>query len=181
MISSSRLGPRLIAIACVVFLAAGCRPVPPPEDDFDLEQTQQEPGGPFQPADVSGLLDHLRQAGLPIGRVDIYDAENDPATRLGRPNQYVGKAIFQDERFDLVLHQGQDVISFQMCGGVVEVFTNNEDLEARIEALEAARAQIPGLPPEYQLVNQGILLRLGHVLTPDRAAEYEAALNSFQG
>lgn len=160
-------------------MASACRQAPEEDDGFNL----QTPGAATTgaPVDAGAVVEHLKASNLPIGRVDVYNAETDPVSRLGRPNQYVGKAIFHDTRLPLVLQQGQDVISFQSSGGIVEIFNNQGDLKARIDSLELARKQFPAAFPEYQYSKGVILFRLGHVLTPDQAAGYEAALASYQG
>lgn len=170
---------RIVLALCLVCLAAACRQNAPAEDDeFDL-QTPGASGG--AQIDAGQVVEHLKANNMPIGRVNVYNAETDPVSRLGRPGQYVGKAIFQDSRLPLVLQQGQDVISFQSSGGIVEIFASTADLENRKKALDLARQQFPAAFPEYQYSNGVILLRLGHVLTPEQAAEYEAALSSFEG
>lgn len=168
----------MAVLLCLVFVGLGCRQDVSPEDDFDLATPGTGVSGQI---DAGSVVEHLKASNLPIGRVDVYDAETDPTKRLGRPGQYVGKANFQDARLPLVLQQGQDVISFQNSGGIVEVFSNTADLEDRQKALDLARQQFPAAFPEYQYSNGVVLLRLGHVLTPDQAAEYEVALASFQG
>ncbi|HEX2054119.1 MAG TPA: hypothetical protein VHJ78_10395 [Actinomycetota bacterium] len=127
------------------------------------------------------MIEHLKASRLPIGRVDVYNAETDPLKRLGRPGEYIGKAIFQDSRMPLEMQQGSNVISFQNSGGIVETYRSAEELQARKRELDVARQQIPGALPEYNYINGVVLLRLGHVLTPQQAAEYENALKSFQG
>lgn len=162
----------------MISLGVACRQQPPPDDDFTLESPSP---GITRQVEAGAVIEHLKAQQLPIGRSDVYNAENDPAKRLGRPGQYVGKAIFQDSRMPLEKLQGMDVIAFQSSGGVVETFNNTGDLEDRKKALEAARKQIPQAAPEYQYTNGVILLRLGHILTPDQAKQYEQALASFQG
>ena len=157
-------------------MASACRQAPEEDDGFNL----QTPGATGSSIDAGAVVEHLKTSNLPIGRVDNYNAETDPVSRLGRPDQYVGKAIFHDTRLPLVLQQGQDVIAFQSSGGIVEVFLNPGDLKARIDSLELARKQFPAAFPEYQYTKGVILIRLGHVLTPEQAAGYEAALASFQ-
>lgn len=157
-------------------LAAGCQQQAPPDDDFLLET----PGVTGQ-IDPAAVIEHFKANNLPVGRVDNYTAESDPVKRLGRPGQYIGKAIFHDERYPLVMQENGEVISFQNSGGIVETFSSVVDLESRKRALESARAQFPAAPPEYQVSNGVVLLRMGSVLTPDQAQEYEAALVSFPG
>lgn len=162
----------------VVSLGAACRQNAPAEDDeFELKTPAATATSPI---DAGAVVEHLKASNLPIGRVNVYNAETDPVSRLGRPGQYIGKAIFQDSRLPLVLQEGQDVISFQSSGGIIEIFNNTDELENRKKALDLARQQFPAAFPEYQYSNGVVLLRLGHVLTPEQAAGYEAALASFK-
>lgn len=164
----------------LVLAAAGCQSEAPPEDEGFTIQTPGDGNTTAGQVEPAQLIEHLKANDLPIGQVDIYNAENDPASRLGRPGQYTGKANFHDSRFPLVMLTGTEVINFQNSGGTIETFASVEDLEARRTALETALAQIPTAPPEYRYSSGTVLLRLGHVLTPDQAAQYEAALQSFQ-
>lgn len=172
---------RIFLGVTLVCLAAACQQeTPPPEDEFII-QTPTGGAGVTGEVDVSRVVEHLRANDLPLERVDVYDAETDPLKRLGRPGQYVGKAIFHDGRMPLEMQTGsENVISFQSSGGIIETYPSPADVETRLRALEVARAQFPAAPPEYQYTNGVILLRLGHVLTPDQAAQYETAIQSFQ-
>ena len=161
----------------VVCLSVACRQEPPPEGDLSL----QSPEGVSGQVDAAAVVEHFKAQQLPIGRTDVYNAENDPFKRLGRPGQYVGKALFHDSRMPLEKLPNMDVIAFQSSGGIVEIFNNPGDLEDRKSALEQARRQFPQAAPEYQFTNGVILVRLGHVFTPDQAGQYEQALLSFQG
>ncbi len=174
---------RIMIGLMLLCLAVACRQNAPTEDDdFELLTPGEGAGaGGTSEIDSGAVVEHLKAAGMPIGRVDVYNAETDPVSRLGRPGQYVGKAIFQDSRLPLVLQEGQDVISFQNSGGIVEVFPSTAELEDRKKALDLARQQFPAAFPEYQYNNGVVLLRLGHVLTPEQAAGYEAAIASFEG
>ena len=173
---------RVVACLVMVFVAVACRQQQAPPEEDEGELTLQSPSGQATGTIEAGrVIEHLKANQLPIGRTDVYNAENDPSKRLGRPGEYIGKAVFHDTRHPLSLLQGQDVISFQSSGGVVETFSTVEHLETRKQTLEAARRQFPGAPPEYQYSNGVILLRLGHVLTPDQAKQYETALASFRG
>jgi hypothetical protein len=165
----------------VVCLGVACRQQPPPDDDFTLESPGDQSPGVSGQVDPALVIEHFKAQQLPIGRSDVYNAENDPFKRLGRPGQYVGKALFQDSRMPLEKLPDMDVIAFQSSGGIIEIFNNTSDLQDRKEALELARKQFPTAAPEYQYTNGVILLRLGHIFTPDQAEQYEQALASFQG
>lgn len=175
---------RSVALGLLLLaLATACRQEAPPEEDESGGLSLETPAAPAAsgPIDPARVLDHLKANQLPIGRIDTYTAENDPANRLGRPGQYIAKAIFHDTRHPLEFQQDeQNVISFQQSGGVVEIYASVQDLEARRRALDLIRQQIPAAPPEYQYINGVVLIRLGSALTPDQAAAYEAALKTLQ-
>ncbi|MDQ3864926.1 MAG: hypothetical protein M3317_15775 [Actinomycetota bacterium] len=126
----------------------------------------------FAPDDASGVVQALKDEGMPIGESKAYTAENDPNELLGRPGQYTSKAMFKDTRL------GADPIASEwdvQNGGSVEVFENGDDAIKRREYLEAL-AKNSGSFNEYAYREGTVLLRLSHCLTPQQAGEYEAAL-----
>ena len=172
-----RSAVRILLTLCLV-VTAGCRPEPPPDDEGFGIQTSGPTDEELGPERV---IEHLRANQIPIGEVEVFTAENDPNTRLGRPGQYTGKANFHDTRFQMVKLTDSEFMNFRHSGGTVEIFATEEDLAARTTALDTALAQIPTAPPEYRYSQGTVLLRLGHVLTPEQAQQYDAALASFQG
>ena len=136
-------------------------------------------GGPAVQVDPARVIDHLKAAGLPLERVDFYNAENDPFKLAGRPDRYTTKAVFHDTRFNPEACSEIEVLAWDECGGTVESFASASDLRKWTSAIVIAREQTPNAPPEYRYENGLTLLRLGHVLTPDQAQDYEAAFKSF--
>lgn len=161
---------KFIWIGLLLLLA--CTPKPPPDENL----TASGPGQ--KPPDLAAFIQHLKTSGLPIGRADIYTAENDPFKRLGRPGQYVGKVVWHDTRFQL---PPENFIEWGLWGGTAETFSSAEDLNQWKAKIKKAQDAAPAAPPEYQYEKGLMLVRLGGVLTPDQAKAYEAALNAFQG
>jgi hypothetical protein len=117
------------------------------------------------------VVEGLRDAGLPIGDVTVFDPSTDPNERLGRPGQYTSKAAFADTRI------GTAVDGFE-GGGDVEAFDDQEALTARAEYLAGfAGDQLIGGWYQYTVGNA--ILRVPFALTPDQAAQYDAALQSL--
>jgi hypothetical protein len=156
----------------VVMVACAQRAANPDEDAGGTSPaTQTVP-------DIGALVNHLKASGIPIGRVDIYTAENDPFKRLGRPGEYVGKAVFHDTRFPL---PPNDFTQWGGWGGTIETFGTTADLESWKNRIRLARERDPTAPPEWQYEKRLALIRMGSVLTPDQAKAYEAAIASFPG
>jgi len=115
------------------------------------------------------VIGQLKAAGLPIDAVTAYSAADDPNHLLGRPGQYISKAMFHDSRLDVGTEVGN--------GGSVETFANADDLQNRAKYVQAI-ARSSALFSEYDYSAGRTLLRVSSKLTPDQAAAYEKA---FQG
>lgn len=120
------------------------------------------------------LIGLLKQQGLPIGEVVKFSAATDPNYLLGRPGQYVSKANFRDTRLEP--EAGFDQYD-PRNGGSIEVFTTDADAQVRLQRFAATRAFMP----EYDYVEGKTLLRVSYRLTPDQAAQYEAAFKQAVG
>lgn len=122
--------------------------------------------------DATEVSQRLKDRGMPIGETKAYTAENDPNELLGRPGQYTSKIMFKDTRLN------PDPIASEFDvqnGGSIEVFENEDDAIKRAEYLEAVTQSFSPFN-EYAYREGTVLLRLSHRLTPDQAAQYEAAL-----
>jgi hypothetical protein len=113
-----------------------------------------------QPIKAEDILDALKAAKVPIEKEIVYTPETDPNNLLGRPNQYVGKASWNDKRAPK--SDDRDM--------TVEVFASKEDLENRRRYVETVTKLMSPLA-EYQYVHKNALIRLNHKLTPQQAAE----------
>lgn len=166
----------LFVLVCLTMAACSTRSDPEGTGALGPEDVQTSPGVQVDPARV---IDHLKAAGLPLERVDFYNAENDPFSLAGRPDRYITKAVFHDNRFNPDACRQVEVLPWDECGGAVESFANESDLRKWTRAIVIAREQTPNAPPEYRYQNGLTLLRLGHILTPQQAQAYEQAFMSF--
>lgn len=118
--------------------------------------------------DTKYITDKLKTVPT-VGNVVIYTAETDPNTLLGRPNQYIGKLNFTDTRFkDIPVENG----------GTIEIFANQNDLEARANYVESVTKSMP-MMVVYQFKHENLLMRLPRELTPEQVKEYETALKQM--
>ena len=108
------------------------------------------------------ILQGMKNAGAELEVTTVYTAENDLNNLLGRPGEYTGKADFS-------------------VGGVtkntIETFASSEDCEARYAYLSKyADASLgPYGLEQYMYKSAFAILRISYDVTPDDAAEYEAA------
>tara|TARA_R110002020_G_scaffold474773_2_gene707342 strand:+ start:5370 stop:5939 length:570 start_codon:yes stop_codon:yes gene_type:complete len=122
----------------------------------------------------------FKEAGLPIGEVIIQNADTDPNNKLGRPGEYIGSAQFEDSRVKQLepMPEIETVEPDLPLGGIIEVFDNDKDLQARKQYIEQAYEMMPAAK-QYMYVNKLVLLRLEYELTPDQAKEYETVFMSL--
>ena len=104
----------------------------------------------------------------------VYTAESDPNKLLGRPGGYLSKADLADDRAKPKLEE--DAVQ---QGGSVEIFEDPSEAEDRAKYIADTLKAAKIFGTEYHYVNGGILLRVSGALTPDQAAEYEAALKKL--
>ncbi|MBN1461443.1 MAG: hypothetical protein JXA57_18095 [Armatimonadetes bacterium] len=171
-----------IPLALCVFLAtamlmSGCQQKVSmqPEESKTIEadapaETEPEADLPKGPLTSDEIIAAFKDAGLPIGTVQVYDANNDPNTLLGRPGQYTAKFNFADTR----LEQPED----DVLGGSIESFENETDLQNRVDYVKAITESTP-MFAEYQYTNGLMFLRLDKGLTPDQAAEYDKVFQTL--
>jgi hypothetical protein len=116
-------------------------------------------------------IDVLIDADIDLLDWTIFDAETDPNHLLGRPGQYIAKAVFWDARIGDV-ERGPEA-------GTVEIFRSNRDLLDRMKYIEEIGRKLPFLL-QYQYRKGLALLRLSKKFTPAQAQEYEHALKKFK-
>jgi hypothetical protein len=127
------------------------------------------------PQTAKEVLQGLKDEGMPIGKSEAYNAENDPNKLLGRPNQYTSKVNFKDTRLKPDPIAGKfDVPN----GGSIEVFEDQDDAIARKKYLEGLGKSFSPMA-EYSYREGTVLLRVSNRLTPKQAAEYQEALKSI--
>ena len=129
------------------------------------------------PITAQAVLDAFKSAGLPLQDVDVYTAENDPNSLLGRPGQYTGKANWNDSR-----HPPEKIEGFddEDEGGnnTVEVFPDEAGMAKRRAYVESVTGNAP-MFLQYVYGHRNALVRLDKKITPDQAAEYQRALEAL--
>lgn len=114
-----------------------------------------------------------------IGNIVVYTEETDLNNLLGRPNQYIYKATFEDIRLEQT-NKSLDSDYFseeeinEPIGGTVEVFINTKDLNNRKKYIETLSSNM-SIFNQYIYSSANVLLRLDNKLTPSQAQEYEKA------
>lgn len=125
---------------------------------------------------ATSAVEKLKAAGLPISKVIVYTAKNDPNHLLGRPGGYDSKVAFWDSRL-----KGPDVADYDegdvTRGGSTEVYASAAGAKARKRYIQECLKEYPMLGTEYDYVVGGVLLRLSQLLTPEQAKAYAAALS----
>lgn len=113
------------------------------------------------------IINLMKEKNSNIGNVIVYNEETDLNNLLGRPNQYISKVQFADNRLDQTYVKENDA-----KGGTIEVFNNKEDLESRKKYIESISSQA-SIFSQYIYSKGYALLRLESDLTPEQAKEYE--------
>lgn len=106
----------------------------------------------------------IATSGLPVRDVVEFTAETDPNNQIGRPNGYIAKFSWTDEREP----------DFQ---ATVEFFASAKDLELRQRHLDQVHSAVP-ITRDYIFVHKNAILRVPLKLTPNQAAEYEKLLKT---
>ena len=117
-------------------------------------------------------VEALKTARLPIADVTTLTAESDENKLLGRPGQYVSKAVFFDSRYP----KGSG--EFEEPENTVETFASDADAKSRRDYVAKVTEGMPMLM-QYQILRGRTLVRLNKALSPDQAKEYEMALASI--
>lgn len=130
---------------------------------------------PKLPTNAEEVVKALKESGLPIGDVQVFTAENDPNSLLGRPGQYTSKVNFVDTRINEPISEGISITN----GGSVEVFASMEDAKKRYDYVSNIAKSGPAIFVEYDYLVGKVLLRISGKLTPQQAAEYEAKLKEI--
>lgn len=84
------------------------------------------------------MVAQLREAGLPIEDVTVYNERTDPNDLLGRPNGYVAKASWRDSRVRERFDRKQLDVEY---GGSVEVFESEAEAERRAEYIDTLQEE----------------------------------------
>lgn len=128
---------------------------------------------PIQALNAEQVVKALTESITNAKAATVYTAATDPNKLLGRPGGYTSKADFTDQRAKPNL---DDEVQH---GGSVEVYKDPAAAKKRDEYIAKILEGMPAFGAEYHYVKGGILLRVSGALTPEQAAEYEAALNKL--
>ncbi|MFB7672965.1 hypothetical protein ACFC26_16305 [Kitasatospora purpeofusca] len=132
-------------------------------------------------ASAEAITKGLTAKGLPVKLTVTYDATTDPNGKMGRPGQYISKVAFDDTRVSGTEQaktdevQGRrDSISY---GGTIETFASEEDAKTWATYVITVSKAVGGLvTPDYVYQRGTTVARVSHLLTPDQAKAYEAAI-----
>lgn len=105
-----------------------------------------------------------------IASVADYTAATDNEHLLGRPGGYLSKTLLTDNR---VSDSGKAITPVDR-GGIVEVFADSDEANARVDSLRKAVNNTGS--GEYDYLHGAIVLRVSRLLTPSQASEYQKAL-----
>lgn len=125
-----------------------------------------------KPKTASELTEALKNAGLPIDNIIVYDEKSDVNELLGRPNQYISKVNFADTTVEQTDKENP-------IGGTIETFNNAADLKSRKDYIEKVTKDSP-LLEQYIYVNGNYLLRVDSGVTPEDAKKYESEFSKLK-
>jgi len=162
----------VVLSAVVMILLAGCSSGGSTQS---TSTTEQKPKVDITKMTAGEIVKTFQDAGFPIGSVTVYTAETDENSLLGRPNQYTSKAKFTDTRTS---EPAAGSATENTAGGTIEVFNNAEDAQARYDYIEPITKN--SMFSQYLYLYKNVFLRIDGALTPDQAAQYEAAFKSLQ-
>lgn len=117
-----------------------------------------------------------------VGAIYVFDEEDDPNKQLGRPNQYVSKISWADERIDPhdFSEENEEEINdldpTEYKGGTIEGFKNVADLNRRYTYIKNITLNAPMLN-QYMYKKGLFLMRLDKDFTPSQAKRYEKEFN----
>ena len=117
-----------------------------------------------------------------VGAICVFDEEDDPNKQLGRPNQYVSKISWADERIDPhdFSEENEEEINdldpTEYKGGTIEGFKNVADLNRRYTYIKNITLNAPMLN-QYMYKKGLFLMRLDKDFTPSQAKTYEKEFN----
>jgi hypothetical protein len=122
------------------------------------------------------IVDALKEAGMSVGKEQVYTASNDPNKLLGRPGEYTSKVNFVDTRVKESVSSSIDVTN----GGSVEVFSNAKDAKTRYAYVSNIAKSSP-MFSEYDYLDKNVVLRVSTDFTPTQAKAYDSALKKVLG
>ncbi len=164
-------------VLSAVVLMTGCSSEK--TQDEPIQETTKEVEEKISITNPEQVIQAFKDKGLPIGKVFIHNAENDPNKLLGRPDGYTASAKFEDTSVE----QDQPIENDEIIlpkGGIIEIWNTQEAAEARKDYIDEVTdlMNMPALK-QYMYIHKGVLLRLEYDIVPDQAKKYEDVLNSL--
>lgn len=138
-------------------------------------------------------VEEFKDADIPLDKITFYTKETDPNNFMGKPNKYVDKADWADERAVQLEKEIEEIRSElsdeeykealeeaeeSKVGGTVEVYKNQDDLKKRRSEIESAGKKSP-VANKHKFYHKNALIMIDRDLTPKQAADYEKALKSL--
>jgi hypothetical protein len=111
---------------------------------------------------IQKILSALSAAGIQTVDEASYTDATDPNSLLGRPHQYIAKAVWRDPS---IAAEGEASVD---TGGTIEVFLTSSDLQARYDYIDAITSSSP-MFAEYHYQNAPAFIRLSKVYLPSQA------------
>lgn len=170
----------LFLMGCLVLVGCGDKSNEQPKANNTPAVASSLPSEikPAKQITITQIIQQFKSDGLPVGKVQEQTAESDPNHKLGRPNEYIASAQFEDTRIKQVKPDPAIGELGLPKGGVIEVFNNLADLDVRKKYIESAYQVMPQ-SKQYIFVKGNVLLRLEFELTPEQAKAYEHSLNKI--
>lgn len=164
----------LFLTAMLTFIFAACSPNTRSTNTKANTQKSTKTVTKTQKLDANEIAQKLKEVGMPIGKIEVYNESNDPNKLLGRPGQYTSKANFVDTRINEPVSGSIEVTN----GGSIEVFDNKKDADSRYEYISNIAKQ-GGIFAEYDFQDKNVILRISNDLTPEQEKEYEITLQKI--
>jgi len=124
--------------------------------------------------DAGYILNSLKEKGLNVGEIEVFDETTDPNGRLGLDGSYTSKATFIDSRFDAKEAKSGSELNPDF-GGTLEVFESDADCIERQNFISDTINSTGGVGDMYVYRYGKALLRIGCELDPSQIAEYVEA------
>jgi hypothetical protein len=165
---------RRLALLVPALLLAACTNAPTAQNTSATTTSAAS-----QPLTAEQIVTKLVAKIPTVKLVKTYTAADDPNHQLGRPNGYLSKTAFSDNRVPTDQLMNTEPDSGER-GGSVEVFPDAAGAKTRSEYIQTIAKSLP-FAAEYDYLKGGILVRVSRLLTPEQAKEYDAALQSISG
>lgn len=169
----SSLLPKLIVVLIVIIVLGVITYLMFTGKQETVVSTSNETTTANKEMSAEDIVNALKEKNENIGKVVVYTAETDTNNLLGRPNQYISKVNFADNRISQEFVDENDA-----KGGTIEVFTNKEDMKKRKEYIEQISSSA-SMFAQYIYSKGNALLRIEKDLTPEQAKEYESVFNEI--